>query len=162
MLNFISSTTCFYDLFIDFFVILLMEVCERRQQWCDENGYPELASQFNDPAVCSDTEEVEVNGVTKLRRMKLSWRSEGFSKLVKIIDHQIQVGSRIGKSKRKKSILPREEGEREEENPRIPEKLSRQVYDEEWLKSLTNATRDSLKIKELIIMTDDSNPRQPQ
>ena len=58
--------------------------------------------------------------------------------------------------------MPREEAVKEEENPRIPEKLSRQAYDENWLKSLTNATRDSLKIKELIIMTDDSNPRQPQ
>ncbi|OAV87526.1 hypothetical protein PTTG_29403 [Puccinia triticina 1-1 BBBD Race 1] len=133
-------------------------VCERRQQWCDENGYPELAAQFKDPAVCSDTEEILVDRVTKHRKLKLSWRSDGFSALVKTIDHEIQVGSRIGKSRRKKKFIAREEPENTEENPRIPERLSRQVYKEEWLKNLTPGTIENLKIKEVRIMTDDFMP----
>jgi hypothetical protein len=93
--------------------------------------------------------------------MKLSWRLEGFSKLVKNIHHQIQVGSRIGKTKQKKQILTREDGEREEVNPRIPEKLSREVYEEEWLGNFTDATKETLKIKNIKIMTDDFMPKRP-
>ena len=72
------------------------------------------------------------------------------------------MGSRIGKSKRKKQILQWDEGENEEENPRIPEKLSRKVYNEEWIGRLTEATKDALKIKNLIIMTADFKPKKPE
>jgi hypothetical protein len=147
------------DSFCDLCALFIwIKICERRQQWCDENGYPELAAQFNDPAVCSDTEEILVNGVTKHRKLKLNWRSDGFSALVKKIDHEIQVGTLIGKSRRKKQFISREEGEKEELTPRIPERLSKQVYKEEWLEVLTPGTIENLKIKNIQIMTQDFKP----
>ncbi|MBW0504158.1 hypothetical protein O181_043873 [Austropuccinia psidii MF-1] len=42
-------------------------LAERRQQWCDENGYFRLASQFDDPHVCSENKEyIDNSGVVKL------------------------------------------------------------------------------------------------
>ena len=127
-------------------------------QWCDENGYVELAAQFRDPAVCSDTDEIEVNGVVKHYRMQLDWRSEGFGQLVKTIDHEICVGSRIGKSRRKKNFTTREDGGRMEEDPRTPDRLSRQVYNADWLQRRSSAIRESLKIRDVQIMTEDYKP----
>ncbi|KAI9605091.1 hypothetical protein H4Q26_003063 [Puccinia striiformis f. sp. tritici PST-130] len=134
-------------------------VAKRRQGWCDDNGYPELAAQFKDPAVCSDTEEYSVNGVMKHRKLKLYWRSDGFSKLVETIDHEILVGARIGGKKKRKSFITREVGQKEEEDPRIPERLSKQVYNVEWLNKLTSGTRKALKIREVIIMDDSFKPK---
>ncbi|MBW0580909.1 hypothetical protein O181_120624 [Austropuccinia psidii MF-1] len=41
---------------------ICQRTCERRRECCDTAKFPILASQFNDPQVCSDTEEVLENG----------------------------------------------------------------------------------------------------
>lgn len=133
-------------------------MAERRQRWCDENGYVELAKQFDDPAVCSGTEEYVDRGVTWQQKLKLAWRSEGFGKLVCLIDHQIKVGSLIGSSKRPSKMVKRSEAVQEEATPRIPVRRSRQVYDSSFLEGLTEITRQSLRIREDQIMTEDCRP----
>ncbi|MBW0591158.1 hypothetical protein O181_130873, partial [Austropuccinia psidii MF-1] len=54
---------------------ICQRTCERRCEWCDTANFPILASQFNDPRVCSDTEEVLENGHQVYRKVGLRWRS---------------------------------------------------------------------------------------
>lgn len=128
--------------------------------WCDQNGYPELAAQFEDPGVCSGTEEVEQNGTTVHRKLKLYWRSELFSNLMTLVDHQILTSERIGRRGARKSsnIIHRAEAQVEEVQPRIPEGRSFQVYDEKWLTSLEPVVRERLKIQKITVMSDNGRP----
>ncbi|KAH9447967.1 hypothetical protein KEM48_008882 [Puccinia striiformis f. sp. tritici PST-130] len=134
-------------------------VAKRRQVWCDNSGYPELAAQFKDPAVCSDTKEYLVDGVVKHRKLKLSWCSDGYAKLVETINHAILVGSSIGGKKKRKHFITQEVGHKEETNQHIPDKLSKQVYKEEWLDHLTKETRKSLKMRDVVIMDAEFEPK---
>ncbi|MBW0589695.1 hypothetical protein O181_129410, partial [Austropuccinia psidii MF-1] len=60
--------------------------CERRREWCDTAKFPILASQFNDPRVCSDTEEVLRNGRQVYHKVGLRWCSQVFNKVVLKMD----------------------------------------------------------------------------
>jgi len=127
--------------------VLFLKVCEWRQKWCDEGGYRLLAAQFKDPAVCSDTEEVEEGGRVVLRKLGLEWRSEAFSTLCAQIDRDIEQGSRIG-TRRKKRSLPSVwlEALRNSEEYKVPLELARQVFDEEWLRRFLATNEKELKI----------------
>ncbi|MBW0581210.1 hypothetical protein O181_120925 [Austropuccinia psidii MF-1] len=65
---------------------ICQRTCERRHEWCDTAKFPILASQFNDPQVCSDTEEVVENGCQVYRKVGLRWHSGLFDELVLKID----------------------------------------------------------------------------
>ena len=52
--------------------------------------FPILESQFNDPRVCSDTEEVLENGRKVYRKVGLRWCSQLFNELVLKMDRDIE------------------------------------------------------------------------
>ena len=74
-----------------------VQTCERRREWCDTAKFPILASQFNDPRVGSDTEEVLENGRQVYRKVGLCWRSQLFNELVLKMDQDIEFCNRIKK-----------------------------------------------------------------
>ena len=80
-----------------------VQTCERRCEWCDTAKFTILASQFNDPWVCSDTEEVLGNGRQVYRKVGLRWRSQLFNELVLKMDQDIEFCNRI--KKRVKKLL---------------------------------------------------------
>lgn len=87
-----------------------------------------------------------MNGAVILRKMKLPWRSEFFSELVKNIDHDITITSRIGKARKRIVSIPCQDAVNEEEDYRIPEKLSLQVFDSTWVATLSESNIKDLKI----------------
>ncbi|MBW0545976.1 hypothetical protein O181_085691 [Austropuccinia psidii MF-1] len=63
-----------------------VETCEWCHEWCDTAKFPILAAQFNEPQVCSDTEEVVENRLQVYRKVGLHWCSGLFNELVLKID----------------------------------------------------------------------------
>lgn len=120
----------------------------------------ELAGQFNDPAVCSDTEEFTVNGVVQHRKKKLNWRSEAGTQMMRFIDEQLLIGGRIGKAKRSQKFITRLEAIDYEENPRIPVKLSRQLYCPQWLQGKDPGIIEALKMVDLDIIDAQGRPKR--
>ncbi|CAH7678496.1 hypothetical protein PPACK8108_LOCUS13023 [Phakopsora pachyrhizi] len=116
-------------------VVFRKRLAESRQKWGDTGGFTALAAQFRDLGV-------ELNGAVILRKMKLPWRSEFFSELVKNIDHDITITSRIGKARKRIVSIPLQDAVNEEEDYRIPEKLSLQIFDSTWELSLESAVAD--------------------
>ncbi|MBW0587851.1 hypothetical protein O181_127566, partial [Austropuccinia psidii MF-1] len=84
-------------------------LAERRQQWCNENDHSQLASQFDDPHVCSATKEyIDNSGVVKLRKLGLHWYSTLLNKIMYKIDESMGSGQSIGKSRKEVVKPPRE------------------------------------------------------
>jgi hypothetical protein len=73
------------------------------------------------------------------------------------IDRQIDFASRIGKGKVKKkaSLTTRLEAVREEDDARIPEKLSRQAYNPSWLAEVGGSMHKALGMKNFDVVNDD-------
>ncbi|MBW0542196.1 hypothetical protein O181_081911 [Austropuccinia psidii MF-1] len=82
---------------------ICQRTCECHHEWCDTAKFPILASQFNDPQVCSDTEEVVENGCQVYCKVGLCWHSGLFNELVSKIDQDIEFCNCI-KKKGKKAI----------------------------------------------------------
>ena len=134
------------------------QLAQQRQQWCDESGFPELAAQFKDPGVCSDTEEIVEDGVTVLYKTRVEWRSQEASRLMAYIDHQILVAGRIGKKRRQPKFEERKPAIHNEVDPLYPEKISSQFYDANWVRQLQPIVRDKLKLKEIKLITNLGHP----
>lgn len=139
-------------------LFFILQINKRRQDWCDASGYHAIAAQFRDFAVTSDSEEVIVNGTTVTRKLRLGWRSQSFTNLVNKIDREINIAARIGKGKRRvTNVIPRLEAVNEEEDPRIPEKLSRQAYNPTWLAPLGEAVKEALNIRDFDVIKPDGS-----
>lgn len=89
--------------------------------------------------------------------MKLPWRSQVFSNLVRDIDKDILITSRIGKAKKRTVNVIRHEAVNEEEDCRIPEKLSKQVFDSNWVNALSLSNIRDLKICDVVLWDDNFN-----
>ena len=120
--------------------------------------FPILASQFNDPRVCSDTEEVLENGRQVYRKVGLRWRSQLFNELVLKMDQDIEFCDRI-KKKGKKTIdrLPEL---RSTDDGDIPEGLSFQVFDQDWLKGCSKMQTSTLKILDMPVIRPNGDSMQ--
>ncbi|MBW0562026.1 hypothetical protein O181_101741 [Austropuccinia psidii MF-1] len=100
--------------------------CECSREWCDTAKFPILASQFNDPPVCSDTEEVVENLRQVYHKVGLCWRSALFNDLVLKIDQETEFFNQIKKGKKPIDRLPEVQST---DDGDIPEGLSFQVFD---------------------------------
>lgn len=80
------------------------------------------------------------------------------------IDNEINFAARIGgkgKGKKKAPIMKRLEAVFVEEDARIPERLSRQAYNPTWLVSLSEATQQSLGMKDFDVVNQDGSLNKP-
>lgn len=81
-----------------------------------------------------------------------------FNDLMVKIDKEISLSSRIGgkgKSKKKMPMITRLEPVREEEEARIPERLSRQAYNPTWLVSMSDTVQATLNMRDFDLVNPD-------
>ncbi|MBW0538567.1 hypothetical protein O181_078282 [Austropuccinia psidii MF-1] len=140
----------------------LEKICQRtyehRHEWCDTAKFPILASHFNEPQVCSDTEEVFKHGCQVYLKVGLCWHSGLFNELVLEIDQDIEFCNWI-KKKGKKTIdrLPEI---RLTDDGNISEGPSFQVFDQDWFKGCSKMQSITLKILEMPVISANGDALQ--
>ncbi|MBW0540105.1 hypothetical protein O181_079820 [Austropuccinia psidii MF-1] len=109
--------------------------------------FPILASQLNDPQVCSDTEEVVENGHQVYCKVGSCWCSQLLNELVLKMDRDIKFYNPI--KKKGKTAIDRFPEIQSTDDGDIPEGLSFQVFDQYWLKSCSKMQTIALKILDM-------------
>ncbi|MBW0486500.1 hypothetical protein O181_026215 [Austropuccinia psidii MF-1] len=137
----------------------LAKICQRRRrEWCDGAKFPILASQFSDPQVCADTEEVLENGRQVYRKVGLRWRSQLFNEFVLKMDRDLEFCNWIEK-KGKKTIDKVPEIQSTDDGY-VQEGLSFQLFDQDWLKSFCKMQNIALKILEMPVFRPNGDALQ--
>lgn len=100
-----------------------------------------------------------INGVMVTRKLGLPWRSKDFNVLVKNIDRDMAMAARIGRGRRKAPIISRADPIQDEVDPKIPVKLCRQLFDPEFLQTLSEPIKKELLIREEEVLDEQGDPK---